>query len=171
VALGATHFGTLSAATHPEDGPMGMSAEDTRKTITSYIDAHLSDGPYGDYLADNVTLTIVDTGDQAHGREAVIQTIDGIHKRAFAASPSIKRIVADKGIASLEANFVGPHIGEFASIAATGYHVRVPYDVTYDLEADKITSLRVYELFDGLIRQLNGASEPPFRNDPARQHD
>jgi hypothetical protein len=46
------------------------------------------------------------------------------------------------------------HIGEFASVQATGKDVRVPLCAIYDLEDDKIKRARVYFETPALLQQL-----------------
>ena len=59
-----------------------------------------------------------------------------------------------------EAVFVGTHTGDFSGVSATGNRVRVPYSVFYDVDADKITALRIYMPMDQLLAQIGGATEP-----------
>jgi predicted ester cyclase len=145
-------FAPGSAASSNATPP--MSVEQTRTTMRAYLDALLADGDFGAYFADNVTMTIVNSGDATTGREAVVQAITYLHQVAFTAHPEIKNLVVGADIAALEAVFVGTHTGEFAGIPASGCTVRVDYSVYYELADGKITALRIYELVDGLLRQL-----------------
>ena len=45
-------------------------------------------------------------------------------------------------------------------MSASGNPVRVPYSVFYDVDGDKIKSLRIYLPMDQLIAQISGATEP-----------
>ena len=56
--------------------------------------------------------------------------------------------------ATLEADFVGRHVSEFAGKRATGTDIRVPYSVVYDLQGDQIIALRIYLAMDEILRQL-----------------
>lgn len=56
--------------------------------------------------------------------------------------------------ATLEADFVGRHVSEFAGKPATGTDIRVPYSVVYDLQGDQIIALRIYLAMDEILRQL-----------------
>ena len=68
--------------------------------------------------------------------------------------------MVDEHGAAAEAIFVGTHIGDFSGVSATGNSVRVPYSVFYDVDGDKIKSLRIYLPMDQLIAQIGGATEP-----------
>ena len=43
-------------------------------------------------------------------------------------------------------------------MGATGKEVRVPYSVFYDVDADKITALRIYMAMDQLLAQIGQSS-------------
>ena len=68
--------------------------------------------------------------------------------------------MVDEHGAAAEAVFVGTHIGDFSGVSATGNRVRVPCSVFYDVDGDKIKSLRIYGPMDQLIAQIGGAAEP-----------
>jgi predicted ester cyclase len=68
-------------------------------------------------------------------------------------------VVGDHGAAA-EAWFVGAHTGGFLDVSATGKSVRVPYSVFYDVEADKITAVRICMPMDQLLEQIGPAVEP-----------
>ena len=138
-------------------GAGASATERTRATMAAYLDALVGGGDYGAHLADDVTLTVTETGETTRGRVAVIGLIDHLHKQAFAASPVVRSVIVDEGRAALEADFVGTHVGEFAGVPATGRQVRVPYAVAYDLGGDAITGLRLYLPLDALVRQLREA--------------
>jgi predicted ester cyclase len=54
----------------------------------------------------------------------------------------------------VEGDFVGKHIGEFASISVTGKDMRVPLCVVYDLDNNQIKHGRVYFEMPALLQQL-----------------
>lgn len=134
-----------------------VSVESTRRVMDAYLQALVDQGRYAAYLADDVTLTLMGAGQDAAGREAVRQMIDYLHQHAFAARPRLKTLIVAAGQATLEADFIGTHTGEFAGIAATGKEVNVPYAVVYDVALDTVTALRIYMPMDALLRQLQGA--------------
>lgn len=130
------------------------SFDQTRATMTAYLDALFGNGDYGAYLAPAATCTMMDTGEVTRGREAVVGLIDFFHAHAFAATPELMMLVAGEETAMIEAVFAGTHSGEFAGIAPTGRAVRLPYAVAYDLADGSITALRIYLSLDALVRQI-----------------
>lgn len=123
-------------------------------TVHAHLDALLARGDCGETLADDVSLTIMGTGETTRGREAVVALLDYLHRRAFAAAPVVRTLVADRDHAMIEAEFAGVHAGEFAGIAPTGRQVRVAYTVAYDCGTSAITAMRLYLPLDTLVRQL-----------------
>jgi predicted ester cyclase len=134
-----------------------MSVENTRKTMAGYMRTLVQRGPYATYFDDDVTFSVVGTGQEVKGCDAVEQFIRYFHEQAFDAEPKEKNMIVGDGQATLEADFVGTHIGEFAGVAATGKQVNIPYALVYDLKNDKITALRFYMPMDVLLQQIGGA--------------
>jgi steroid delta-isomerase-like uncharacterized protein len=134
--------------------------EAARGTMTAYLDTLLDRGPFARYFAEDVSLFIVGTEQEAHGAVAVEAAIRHLHEQAFDARPEFKSLIVDGERAALEADFVGRHKGEFFGKSATGKHVRVPYSVVYDLEGDRVKTLRIYMSMDGLLRQVESGSPP-----------
>lgn len=132
-----------------------MSVEKTRETMTAYVKELLSFGSYADYLAEDVSFTIMGTDHHAKGRRATRQMIDHFHQQAFKTDIQLKNALYGDDQAIAEADFIGTHIEEFAGVAAAGKPVNVPYSVAYDLEDDKIKALRLYFPMDLLIRQIS----------------
>jgi predicted ester cyclase len=139
---------------------VAMSAEETRATLQQYVEALIARGDYGRFFDDEIEFVMMGTDQQARGAKAAEQAIRFIHETAFDAEPEFIKLVVDERSAAAEAVFVGTHTGEFAGVSPTGNSVRVPYSVFYDVEADKITSLRVYMPLDLLVAQISGATEP-----------
>jgi steroid delta-isomerase-like uncharacterized protein len=131
-----------------------MSLESTRDTLAAYLEALLARGPYGRYLADDVTFTVMGTELEVRGRDAVEQFIRAFHEQAFDAQPELKRTLVGDDLAAVEADFVGTHTGEFLGIPATGRAVHVPYAVVYDFRDGRISALRGYIPMDALLRQI-----------------
>jgi predicted ester cyclase len=137
-----------------------MSAEKTRETVQQYLEVLLARGDYGRFFDGDIEFAIVGTDQQVRGALAAEQAIRFMHETAFNAEPEFTKLVVDDHSAAAEALFVGTHTGEFAGVSATGNPVRVPYSVFYDLDADKITALRIYLPMDQLLAQISGATEP-----------
>jgi predicted ester cyclase len=135
-----------------------MSAERVRTTLEEYMEALAARGDYGRYFADDMEFAIMGTDQQSRGARAAEDAIRYLHEIAFDAAPEVANLLADDRGGALEAVFVGSHIGEFAGVGATGNEVRVPYSVFYDVDADKITALRIYMGMDQLLAQIGQPS-------------
>lgn len=134
-----------------------MATERTRTILDDYLRVLLERGSYAAFFHDDVTFTLMGSGQQVSGRDAVEQFIRYLHEQAFDAQPRVRTVFAEGDRAVLEADFVGTHHGDFMGLPATGKQVEVPYAVVYDLAGDKITALRAYMPMDVLMRQLNAA--------------
>lgn len=138
-----------------------MSVEETERTVRGYLDTLLNGGDFASFLADDVSWTTMETGDQVRGREAVRDFIVALHSQLFEAAPEIVNTTFSDGVAGLEAVFVGTHTGEFAGVPATGAAVRLPYTVFYDVAGGAIVALRAYFPITALVQQLQGSSPHP----------
>lgn len=128
-----------------------MSVESTREVMTRYWQP---EGGGMSTLDNDVVFTIMGTGQQFRGPDAVRGMLSHFYREAFdARAEPINAIFADDH-AVLEATFVGKHIGEFEKIPPTGKEIRVPLCVVYHLENDKIKEGHVYFQIDALRRQL-----------------
>lgn len=130
------------------------AANRTRAVVTAHLDALVRSGNGGTGLANDVALTIMETGEVTHGRADVASLLCYLHCTAFAAPPAITTVVAGTDHAMVEADFAGLHQEEFAGIPPAGRRVRVSYAVAYDLCGDTITAVRLYLSLDELVRQL-----------------
>ena len=119
------------------------------------LEALIARGNFAAYFAPDVTLHLMGTDQAAHGSDAVEAMIRYFHEQAFDLHPELKCLLVDGERATVEAEFVGRHIGEFAGRAATGKDVRVPYSVVFDLEGDRIKALRFYFPLDQLLQQID----------------
>ncbi len=128
-----------------------MSVESTRETMMRYFDSEHGDTSM---LAEDVEFTLMDTGQQVVGPEAVLQMLNYFYHVAFEATAEPNNLIVADGQAVLEAYFTGRHIGEFAGIPATGRDVRVPLCVTYQLENDRIKRARIYMASGAMLEQL-----------------
>jgi predicted ester cyclase len=137
-----------------------MSLEATTQTINSYLNALFNGGDFGQFFADDVRWTTMETGDVIQGREAVRDYIVALHRDLFDARPEVRNVAIADGLAALEADFVGVHTGEFAGIAPTGTAVRLPYSVFYDVGEKGITALRAYMPVRQLVAELEAAAGP-----------
>jgi len=128
-----------------------MSIESTRETMQRYFTSEHSDVSM---IAEDVVFTIMATGQEHHGRDAVNGMLQYFYHIAFDAKMITRVSLFSDNNAMVEGDFVGKHIGEFAGIPATGKDVRVPICVVYDLENDQIKRGRVYFETPALLQQL-----------------
>jgi steroid delta-isomerase-like uncharacterized protein len=128
-----------------------MSVESTRQILERYFSAH--DGAV-ELMASDVVFTIMGSGEQHRGREAVSAMLKYFYQIAFDASAETTTVIYADGQCALEADFVGKHSGDFAGIPATHKHVRVPLCVVYDLENDQIKRGRVHFEAPALMAQF-----------------
>ena len=136
-----------------------MSVESTSQVMNDYLDALLKQEDFARYFADDIVWTTTETGDEVRGRDAVRDFIVGFHTQAFNAHPEVKALTVGDGKATLEADFVGTHTGEFGGVAATGAQLRVPYCVCYYVAGDEITALRAYMPISLMLAQLKTAAD------------
>jgi predicted ester cyclase len=128
-----------------------MSIESTRETIMRYFNSEHGDVSM---LAEDVTFTIMGTGQENLGPNAVLGMLNYLYHIAFNASFTPSTTLFGENNAMVEGDFVGKHIGEFSGIPATGKDVRVPMCIVYDLANDQIKRARVYFETPVLLQQL-----------------
>jgi len=128
-----------------------MSRENTREVITKWID---SEHTHTSVLADDVVFTSMNTREEDRGPEGVLESLNYIYHVAFDARFELRNLIIEGGIGAAEADLVGEHIGEFAGIAPTHKHVRVPLCVVYEVENEKIKRARIYFEMPALLEQL-----------------
>jgi predicted ester cyclase len=126
-----------------------MTIESTRAAMLRYFDQD-------DFstLADDVVYTVMATGQEARGPQAVQAMIHDLYSVAFKAGVEGRVRLFGDGQAMFEGDFVGRQIGEYAGIPATGKEVRVPLCVVYFLKDDRIQRAHIYFEIPALLRQL-----------------
>lgn len=141
----------ITTASHMQTRRHSMTVEKTREIMARYLQA-----AHGDVsmMADDVVFTIMATGQEHRGPQAVLGMLQSFYHIAFEARAVPRNEVYADGQAALEWDFVGKHIGEFAGIPATGKDVNVPLCVVYDLENDRIKRGRIYFEIPALLQQL-----------------
>jgi len=135
-----------------------MTVESTNTVMNDYLEALLKQEDFGRFFADDVLWTTTETGDEVRGRDAVRDFIVAFHTQVFEARPEFTGLTVGDGRATLEANFVGTHTGDFAGIAPTGAELRVPYAVCYDVADGEITALRAYLPINLMVAQVSAAA-------------
>jgi steroid delta-isomerase-like uncharacterized protein len=118
-----------------------MSVENSRKVINGYFEA----GPnITHFLAEDVVYTLMGTGEEAHGADAVAEMQRQFYNVSFTARAKRSNLIVGEDGAVLEARVVGTHTGEYAGVPATGKAIDVPLCVVYDIDGPYITRARVY---------------------------
>ncbi len=130
-----------------------MTIERTREIMEDYVSSH---DPR--HIASDAVFIDTATGQRHEGREEIGAMLHHIYSVAFDARAEDPSLLIGEGKATLEATFVGTHIGEFAGIPATGKEVRVPLCVVYDLDEDGITEGRIYLQAAVMMQQLDGSA-------------
>lgn len=133
-------------------GTERMSVEATREVMQRYLSGEHDDLSA---LSPDVVFRVMATGDEHRGPEGVQAMLDFFYHRAFDASAQTKHFVVGEGIAVLEADFVGKHIGEYAGVAPTGKTVKVPLAVIYDVADGVIVEGRVYFETPAFLAQVS----------------
>jgi len=128
-----------------------MSVESTREGMSRYLDA---EHEASDVIAEDAVFTVMGTGQEYRGREAIFGMLQYFYHVAFQATANGTNLVIGDGKAVLEADFTGKHTGEFMGIPPTGKEIHVPLCVVYDLSDNAITRGRVYFETDALRQQL-----------------
>ena len=118
-----------------------MSIESTKEVMLRYLNSGHSDQSM---LTEDVTFTVMATGEEHHGREGVSKMLDYFYHTAFEADAETRTLLFGENSAIWEGLIVGKHIGEYAGVPATGKHIHVPICVAYDVENEKVKRARVY---------------------------
>lgn len=128
-----------------------MTVETTKNAMLRYLNSE-----HGDLsmMAEDVVFTMMGTGQENRGREAVRGMLQYFYQVAFDARAESRVTVYGENAAIFEGNFVGKHIAEFAGVPATGRSVRVPICVVYELEAGIIKHGRIYFEMSVLMAQI-----------------
>ena len=130
-----------------------MSVESTRATMERYFNAEHEDTSM---LADDVVFTVMATGQEARGPQAVLEMLGAFYHGAFEADTVPKSFIVTDGKAVGEWDFAGKHTGEFAGVPATGKEVHVPLCVVYELESEQIKKARIYFEIPAFLQQVWG---------------
>jgi steroid delta-isomerase-like uncharacterized protein len=126
-----------------------MSYEETKAIMEAYWSGHTTEN-----IAEDAVYTMMATGVEDHGREAILRTMRSFYREAFdGAFEETNTIIAD-GNAVTEGYLVGKHVGEFAGIPPTGKDIRVPMCVIYDVYDGYIQKARIYFQMAALLQQL-----------------
>jgi predicted ester cyclase len=125
-----------------------MSVENTREVMMRYLEAHDEN-----MLSQDAVFTMMATGHQTRGREAIGQMLHAFYHEYFEAEALLKDLLIAEDQACFEAEFAGRQVREFAGIAPTGKEICVPFCVVYELAHGKITRGRIYFETEALRQQ------------------
>jgi hypothetical protein len=125
-----------------------MSVESTREVMMQYWE-------HDDLciLDEDAIFTVMGTGQEARGRQAVWQLQRSLYHEYFEAEARLKDLLIAEDQACFEAEFVGRQVREFAGIVPNGKEICVPFCVVYELALGKITRGRIYFETDALRQQ------------------
>ena len=127
-----------------------MSVESTREVMMQYWEHEdLS------ILDEHALFTVMGTGQEARGREAIWQLQHALYHEFFQAEARLKDLLIAEDQACFEAEFVGRQLREFAGIAPTDREICVPLCVVYELANGKITRGRLYLETDALRQRVS----------------
>jgi steroid delta-isomerase-like uncharacterized protein len=121
--------------------PSPMSIDETRAVMDRYLSSGHSDL---DVMAPDVVFTVMATGQEFRGPDAVAGMLEFFYHGAFEATAEEMNLVIGEGEAVGEWSFIGRHVGEFAGVPATNKEVRVPLAVAYDLADGQVKHARIY---------------------------
>lgn len=128
-----------------------MSQAETQRVLEAYAASHDTS-----LIAPGAVFTDIATGDQHVGRPAIAALLRQVYHVAFDAHAELVDLTFGDGKATLEANIVGRHTGEFAGVPATGAAVRIPLVVCYDIADGMIQQARIYLLVAAFLEQVAG---------------
>jgi hypothetical protein len=131
--------------------PPVMTVEQTQASMEAYAKAFLDGEAYEAFFADDIVVSMVGISQEIKGLAAARDVIDVLHQEQFNAAPKVTNFVVGPGQAALELDFVG--------IASTGKRIDVPLIVVCELKDEKITTMRIYGLLDGLVHQLTAVQK------------
>lgn len=129
---------------------MADAAMTTQQVLESYWKSHDPS-----YVAEDAVFTMMPTGEEIRGRDAVAKHLAGFYHGALDAYAETVNSMFDGNKGLLEATVVGKHTGDFAGIPATGRNVKVPIAVAYEVEGGQIRRARIYLMANVLIQQIS----------------
>ena len=118
-----------------------MSVEETREVFTRYAASGHTDVSM---MAPEVVFRVMATGQEFRTPDGVLGMLNWFYHGAFEARAETKNMLVGKGVATVEADFIGRHTGEFAGVPATGKEVNVPLALWYALRDGQIVEGRIY---------------------------
>ena len=153
----ASHIALIAAsAVALASLPVSLSAQGstsvarTREALESYWKNH---DPK--YVAEDAVFTMLPTGEEIKGRDAIAKHLDNFYHGSFTAHAEVVSSIFSENRGLLEAIVIGKHTGEFGGIAATGKDIRVPLAVSYELENGLIKRARIYLMANVLFSQIS----------------
>ena len=115
-----------------------MPLEQTRETMEAYW----AGGE--EFIAEDAIFTMMATGEETQGREAVLAMIQNFYNGIFDGHFEENRSIIAENHAVLEGTLIANHVRPFAGIPPSGKEVRIPMCVIYDVVEGLVQSARVY---------------------------
>ncbi|MHB8439058.1 MAG: nuclear transport factor 2 family protein [Acidimicrobiales bacterium] len=116
-----------------------MSVEETQNVVSRYLEGHSTD-----VLAQDAVFTMMGSGEEFHGPEAIAAMLQRFYHGIFEARVEERNLVVTDGQAVLEADVVGRLREPLGDIAPSDVEVQVPLCVVYDIREGSIEAARVY---------------------------
>lgn len=116
-----------------------MSYEETKAVMEAYWSGHAAE-----CIAQDAVFTMMASGVEDHGHEAIFRTMKYFYSEAFDGKFETTNTIIAAENAVIEGYLVGKHVGEFAGVPASNQDVRVPMCVIYDVQAGYIQRARIY---------------------------
>ena len=130
-----------------------MTIESTRETMQRYFNSEHNDTSM---MAKDVVFTVMATGQEHQGPEAVLGMLNYFYHVAFEATANTRVTLFGENNAMVEGDFVGKHIGEFAGIPATGKQVHFTIYTRNRFDGDRMAERWDRMDFAGLLEHLKG---------------
>jgi len=115
-----------------------MTLDQTRQTMEAYWAGG------AEFIAEDASFTMMATGEETRGREAVLAMIQNFYSGIFDGHFEEKRSIIAEKHAVLEGTLIATHLKAFAGIPPSGEEVRIPMCVIYDVVEGQVQGARVY---------------------------
>lgn len=126
-----------------------MPYEETKAVMDGYLSGHAAE-----YIAEDAVFTMMVSGVEDHGHEAIFRTMKYFYGVAFEGTFEGTNMIIAEDSAVAEGYLVGKHVGEFAGIPASGKDVRVPMCIVYEIQAGHIQKARIYFQMATFLNQI-----------------
>ncbi|HEU0113386.1 MAG TPA: ester cyclase, partial [Thermomicrobiales bacterium] len=119
--------------THEAEQAAQLLAAQTAALMAAFADALQAQRPLAPFLAEDVSLRLVDEGRSIDGQTAVAAALAALDHGAFDARTTVTSLLTSPNHAVLEATMRGTQVGPYDGLAATGRVVAAAYAAGFDL--------------------------------------